>query len=58
MESDETAIKLTKMFYECMKARNRGGKESGEGDDSRRLVGIVLGSNKTKGIERVYATDE
>jgi len=58
VESDETAIKLAKTFHERMKARKRGGKGSGEGDDSRCLVGIVLGSNKTNGIERVYATDE
>ena len=57
VESDENAIKLAKTFYERMKARKRGGKENGEGDDSRCLVGIVLGS-KANGIERVYASNE
>jgi len=48
-----------KTFYERTKARKRGGtKESGEGDDSRCLVCILLGSKKTKGIERAYASDE
>lgn len=57
VESDETAIKLAKTFYERTKARKRGGKENGGGDNSRCLVGIVLGS-KANGIERVYASDE